>query len=373
MTAVAIGGTFMLPSVSIWASADTAITLDAAGSPTTGVAGDYVAFVIRVPETGTIDAVTVRLGTTSATGGNGTLSCQLFNLDAAGDPNGSSAYGSCTKVDYAVTGTDDNTFHKFTGLACTATRGEYVAVTIWLSALVTTCSVGILNSGSFASGAFPASNFPYTTSRTTGTGAGSHSNVGFGVTVAYSGGATYDIGVGPASNAATESLDADGTLRRAGNIFILPAPVTVHGAWVVMDNDTDTTTIKLYDTDGTTVLASATQITANRATTSGGWNFFAFTGAAVNLSANTSTGYRLVAETNNTSATAVTTRKMTVNEAADWGQMTLGSAWYYTSHNGTSWTDTATARAAIGLMVSKIDDGAGGGGGSVALPPIRQH
>lgn len=359
MTAVAIGGTFMLPSIAIWPASDAALTLDGAGSPTTGVAGDYISFVIRVPETGTIDAVTIRMGAT-ATGGSGTLSCQLFNLDAAGDPNGSSVYGSCTKVDYAVTGTDDNSFRKFTGLACTATRGEYVAVTIWLSALSVSCSVGIGYNNSFSNGAIPAGNFPYFSNRTTGTGAGGHSNVGYGVTVAYSGGAVYDIGMGPACVVQTESLDSDGALRRAGNVFILPAPVTVHGAWVVMDNDTDTTTIKLYGPDGTSVLASAVQVSANRATTSGGWNFFAFTGDPVPLSANTT--YRIVVETSNTSSTAVTCRRMTVNAAADWGQMTLGAAWHYTSHNGTSWNDTATtSRAAIGLMVSKIDDGAGAG------------
>lgn len=359
MTAVAVGGAFMLPSVSIWASGDGTITLDAAGSPDTGVAGDYVSFVLQVPETGTIDAVTVRLAATAATGGNGTLSCRIFNPDSAGDPDDDSVYGSCTQQDYAVTGTDDNTFVTFSGLACSATRGDTVAVTIWLSALVTTCSVNLVVVGSFASGAFPPSNFPYTSSRTTGTGAGSHSNVGYGVTIAYSGGERYDIGIMPALTSTTENMDADGTLRRVGNVFILPAPVTVHGAWVVYDNDTDTTSIKLYDTDGTTVLATSTGATAYRTTTSAGWNFVKFAGSPVNLQANTTTGYRIVVETTNTSSTAVVCRKITVNAAADLGQASMGQDWHYTSHNGTSWTDTTTARSAIGLMVSKIDDGNG--------------
>ena len=85
--------------------------------------------------------------------------------------------------------------------------------------------------------------------------------------------------------------------------------------------------------------------------------------APVNLSANTASAYRIVATTDNTSATAAGLIVANAITAAHMAMLPLGTAMYHTQHNGTDWTDNTGKRTAIGLLVSKFDDGAGSGGG----------
>jgi hypothetical protein len=136
--------------------------------------------------------------------------------------------------------------------------------------------------------------------------------------------------------------------------------MTAAGVWCYLDWDTDTTSLKLYDTDGSTVLGTVSLLTAARASTANRILYAPFA-APVNLAANTSAAYRIVAETNNTSSTAAGVIVATAIVANHMDMLSLGTACYHTSYNGTSWTDTDTKRAYIGLLVSKIDDGLGGG------------
>jgi len=362
MTATAFTGRSPLPPYPVSSlTANGTVTLDAAGAPDNGVAGDYVAWVLQAPATGTIDKVTIRLASTTATGGNATLSCRIFSVDASGDPDDDAVYGSCAQSDYSVTGTDDNTFVTFSSLACSATKGDVICVTVWLSAIVTTCTCNVVTNAITWGTGNPPQGFPYQTNRTTGTGAGTHSANVIGMSLEYSGNVFYQTYVGPCHTVLTENLDSDGTLQRQGNRIILPMAVTVDGFWAVLDNDTDTTVLKLYDTDGTTELATGTLVSANRNGTAGAMYHIPFAGASVNLTANTASPYRVVVTTNNTSATAVGVRGITVNTAAELNQLPLGTNCYYTSHNGSAWSDTTTQIAQIGLLVSKFDDGLGGG------------
>lgn len=352
MTAAAIGGWTEFPGNPwVFSNSSATTTLDA----TT----DYVAFVCKAPATGTIDKAYVRIGTTTL---NGTLSVQIQNLDANGDPDGT-AYGSCAQSDVAVTGSEDNTTITFSSLACSATAGNYICIKVWAS-VVTSGSLNVVSNG--AIGGSASIGFPYITTRTSGTGAGSHASASQGPTIEYSGGVYYQVGWIPASTTATENIDNDGAVRRLGNRLILPAPVTAVGMWAFIDNDTDTTTLKLYDTDGTTELATAALVAANRQGTASRIQWVLF-GAAVDLSAGTGSPYRLVATTNNTSSTSAGIIVADNIVAAHMAMMPLGTAMYHTSHDGSSWTDTDTKRAAVGLLVSKFDDGAGGGGGGALL------
>ena len=93
-------------------------------------------------------------------------------------------------------------------------------------------------------------------------------------------------------------------------------------------------------------------------------------GAAV-LTANTANPYRVVAQTDNTSATNCAVRFANNMTATHLAQMPLGTAWISTTHNGSAWAEVNTRRYYIGLHVSEIDDGSGsgGGGGSRAILP----
>ncbi len=314
---------------------------------------DYVTFVGKVPVTGTINTVYHRVAGTTLIG---TLSCQIQTLDASGDPGGT-AYGSCAQSDVVVAGTEDNTQITFGSLACSATAGDLVAIRIWAS-VVTSGSASVMSTG--AATGMTTLTLPYTTERTTGTGAGTKSAAGVGPVVEYSGPAYYDWGWVPSTTQGSESVDADGSLRRIGNRFILPCSVTAYGAWAYLDWDTNNTTIKLYDTDGTTVLATATMLAAARSTTTARLGYFSFA-TPVNLQANTASPYRLVVETDNTSATAATIGMANAIVAAHMDHLCLGTDCYYTSHNGTSWTDTTTKRTWMGMLVSSFDDGTGMG------------
>jgi len=353
MTQAILGGWTLLPAPHSLPSSDGNTAVDA----TT----DYVAFVTRAPRTGTIDKAYVRLGTTTL---SGTLSCQIQTLDSSGDPSGS-AYGSSAQSDVAVTGTEDNSWITFSSLACSATAGDYICIRIWAST-VTSGSANIITT---APGTGPENpGFPYSTVRTTGTGAGTHAAIATGAVLEYSGAVFYPLGWSPSASVATENIDSDGSVRRLGNRFILPVPVTAIGVWVMIDNDTDTTSLKIYGTDGTTVLATATLVAANRQASSARPFYALFdSGTEVVLSANTASAYRVVAETNNTSATAAGFPVLTFSALGWQDLLSLGQNCYHTSHNGTSWTDTTTKRVGIGLIVSKIDDGTGFGAASFNL------
>jgi hypothetical protein len=119
------------------------------------------------------------------------------------------------------------------------------------------------------------------------------------VSVAYSGGVYYNIGCDPASNATTASVDSDSAVKRIGNRLILPVPVTAIGIWCFGDIDQDTTTLKLYGTDGTTVLATSTLSSVKRGSTGvGHYVGFFDSGATVELSANTASAYKNVSKPN---------------------------------------------------------------------------
>jgi hypothetical protein len=86
-----------------------------------------------------------------------------------------------------------------------------------------------------------------------------------------------------------------------------------------------------------------------------------FFSSAVNLRANTASAYRVVITTGNTSATAAGITVADTITAAHMAMLPLGTAMYHTQHDGSSWTDNTGKRAAIGLLVSKFDDGFGFG------------
>lgn len=352
MTSVALPGWVEVPQVGLmWAASDTAVTLDA----TT----DYSAYICKAPATGTIDKLHVRVGTTTL---SGTLSCQIQTLDASGDPSGT-AYGSCAQADVAVTGTEDNTLITFSSLACSATIGDYIAIRVWAS-VVTSGSINVLASAT-PSG-LNVYGLPYSSNRTSGTGAGSEAVIAAGPVIEYSGAVYHQVGWAPQGTYGVEGIDNDSSVRRIGNRFILPASVTAIGCWVFIDNDNDTTTIKLYDTDGTTELATSALVAVNRQGTATRMQFVPFT-APVNLSANTTNPYRLVITTSSNTTNAAQIAVLSNVAAAHMAMMPLGTAMYHTSHNGTSWTDTDTKRAAIGLLVSKMDDGSGQGPAQMLL------
>jgi hypothetical protein len=206
---------------------------------------------------------------------------------------------------------------------------------------------------------------PYVTYRTSGTGAGTHGSSPGVYALAYTGSDYPPLGILPCGvTYAGVGIDADGTVRRIGNCFDMPFSCTVVGLAAALDNDGDTTTLELYDTDGTTVLGTCTLATAERGSTSVGTHYGTFDdGAEVTLLANPSSPYRAVINTTSTAGNVNGRGFTSVPSLASLGNVEGGECVYGTTHNGTAWTDYTTTnsvrRYMVSLLIKQIDDGTG--------------
>lgn len=340
MTMQSIGGSFDFPRLETNASTAASVTLDSTD--------DYAAVILRAPATGTINKIHVRTASSTL---SGTLSCEIQTLDASGNPSGT-AYGSSAQADQV--NPSGSTTYSFT-VDASATEGDDIAIVFFLSAL-TSGSVQVSTSVA----TIFTTNFPYLCNRITGTGAGTKATGTPTISIEYSGGVFYECGTIPLWVISNLSIDADGAIRKAGNVIIPQGKISAKGAWAWLDADQNCW-IDLIDTDGSTVLRTASIVAVRR--TGNSHNFHRVlwdASGAVELAAGST--YRLVINT--ASTTAFTTRSYTGAPAsAHLGQMSGGTNVYMTTHDGSSWTDTNTGRISIGLMVDQISDDAGGGGG----------
>lgn len=164
-----------------------------------------------------------------------------------------------------------------------------------------------------------------------------------------------------------------GATTRRGNRFDVRTVMTVYGAWVMRNgaaNNGDFS-VQLYDTNGTTVLASSGVIDGDVRAAVVGPCFAAFEDGPVTLGLGT--GYRLaiVAE----SATNTAAFDFDVPAAAMLDMLPGRQAMHRSVYTSGNWVDTATSRTIMGLLidVDSLDGsptagspGAGGGGYRVA-------
>lgn len=340
---------FQLPRSPGWAGTSTA-------SATLNETTDYVAPIFRAPATGTLDKVIFRVNNNSSP--VLTLSAQVQTLDSNGDPSGT-AHGGSARIDVSNPALGNTVF---SGLGASVSQGDLICVKCWPSSY-TSGSVSVVTEA--GGSVFPGTNdMPGVSFRTAaGAGVGTHGTIPV-LSVAYSGDVYYEIpGMLPCGSPITENLDADGTIRRGGNVIIPPIDCWAFGCWAHADIDTDTTTYQLYDTDGTTVVRSTDFLTALRSGTSSSFVTAQFTSAFRLRRGQT---YRGVLTTNNTNAAAVALRGLKdVPSLAALGQLDFGANIYGCTHNGSAWTDYTSANAVrrygSGLMVARIDNGGGVG------------
>lgn len=165
----------------------------------------------------------------------------------------------------------------------------------------------------------------------------------------------------PILSVATEAFGSGTTPDERGLICTLTAPLRAIGVWGVLDLDAAADLV-LYDVDGTTVLRSVSVGATPRASANLGptWQRFA---TAVDLPTGT---YRLVVKP--TTASTVGLQVFTLNTAghreAHPGDLTA----HYTSRTDAgAWSQTTTKVPQLALIVSGVEDGAGGGGGPTAV------
>ncbi len=314
-------------------TADTGFILDADG--------EKFAFISQVPKDGNIDKVHIHLG--GVTTGD-TLKLSLQDVDLAdGDPD-----EVVDQSDTNIIGDgDDGTFQEFDLSSDRAvTKGDFVAVVIEFDSYV--AGALIINATSTVS---PVAN-EYPDHKTGSTWAkqgrglhflfeyddGSFASVPYGLFATYSS-STYNSGSDP---------DEQGIKMK------FPVPVTITGFIFETRFSGDFDAV-LYDSDGSSVLETKSMDNSvTRSTTLPAIVIF------VNEHALTKdTFYRLIVKPG---ASSVRLNLMTF-EAAGWlDGMTGGQNIHFTARtNGGAWTDTTTKRAMLWPLLSKFDDGAGGG------------
>lgn len=312
------------------------------GSFTIDAAGEKAAAVLQAPKAGQITKVLFRVGSFTSSG-NADVRLETVST-ANGDPSGTLVAANANATQ-AIAGTG--------WLTTTLTSGPTVAQGDDLAVVIANASgnYGIATTDPTAFGR----QVPY----------GDHFTASWLklpniplIGLEYSDGsyawatgshpAVYNT-LGYASNTSPSEI---------GIAFTIAVPIRVCGWWMYADVDQPADLV-LYDTDGTTALATRSLDPDMRSSTAqGSWS--GRFSSAVTLLAGT---YRLaVKPTTTTSGNLVV--EFEVPSAAVMGAMPGGSNWIRTERTGAGgWSQTNTKRPMIGIMVNGASDGVGGGGG----------
>ena len=322
--------------------------------------GDKAAFIAQVPVSGTITQVGFRTGTVTT---GDTLKVGLETVSATtGHPTGT-AYGGSTTTTVVVADVDDNKWFVANIGDATATAGDLFAVVIEFNSYVAgNLNIVRADANNWTS-LLSSYNDRFAAAAWTKAG-------GFPIFTLDYGGTYYPVtNVLPAAGLNDESFNSGtdpGDER--GNIVQVPYKCRVVGAWWYGDIN-DNATIKLYDTDGSTVLASYTQDVDQQSSSTTGIKFVRFStfggscstpGCVLSVASN----YRLTLLPGSTTNSSLGSLDVDATVgAAMMGAMRGGQNIHYTSRTDAgAWSQTTTRRAMIGLLIDQLDDGASAGG-----------
>jgi hypothetical protein len=319
------------------------------GNSTVGITTTLTRLGLRfqIPATGTIDTISFTIGSVSAPQ---TLRAGIYTLDSSGNPT-STAYGG---MGYVTQASPTATNYTLTlSPTCSATKGDFVAVVIeWDASAGTNVFFNGLSTSIFK---FPA-GVRYNGSAWTVVGTPSFA-------VGYSG-TYYDIGVPCFASIGTASVAVN---TGSADEYAMPLACTFDcraaGIWAYFQAGTaaDFEAI-LYE--GTTARATAT-VDGDLFTSTPQIGFFKFA-TPYELAAGT-TYYLAIRPTTTTASTLSYYVVSAAGHVATFGGTDAMN--YITRLDQGSWASATTTRKfPVGLIIDKIDDGAGGGGGSVAMP-----
>ena len=320
-------------------------------------ADEAAAVVFRSPKTGTIKKIGFRTGTVT-TGATLDITMETVSL-VDGSPTGT-AYGGSSAETQVVDATDDNTWFDVTfTTGATTTQGDILAVKV----ANPTLSFGNLNISTHTMITALVAGFPYTT-LFTGVWTKSTSK-GPVLSIEYSDGSYENIYSFPMTAVTATNFAETATPNERGIRFKVPFSLRVAGAWVYVRLDTGDLDIKLYDSDGSTVLQTIT-IDNDVSPPSGKYGVYLFPSSQVLLAA---TFYRLVvAPSSGVNVSAF--QSFSVNAAAIMDMFDGGQDFHETTAKDPTeeadWTNTATNRPLMGLLIDQLDDGVSAGGGAAA-------
>jgi len=310
--------------------------------------GEKAAFIVQIPKSGNITKVGFRTGTVTSAQ---TLRVSLQTVDTTtGDPSGS-LYGSSTAG--TQTSPASNTNYLVTlGTQATATASDFVAVVIEFDS-----TAGNLN---IAHSTNIPQNFPYVDLYTTSWAKTASIPV---LSFEYDDGSYGTIrGVFPPGSMANTTYNSGSTPDEYALYFTIKGPCKVSGAVIyggqsAAGSDFD---LVLYDTDGTTSLATLSVDGDVRGSTSATNPFTVLFSTPATLTANGVYYLSLKPTTTNNCRLM----RYTFASAASLETMPGGTDFYEaTRTNAGSWTTTNTIRPMIMPILSAIDDGTSTGSG----------
>lgn len=353
MTQTSISAVTTIPSlyqIDIFDASATSFLIDASG--------EKIAFMFQAPKTGTLNACGFRIGNSTQIPSSG-VRVSFQNRDAAtGFPDG-------TQDQYrVVTGMSANTWVE-TGLITSdgtdgggkrsVTQGDLLCI-VWEFESFAASDVFRLapNSGTagqtfylYPSGALYTSSWGWVAKAAS-------------LALIYSDGSyvmPIPFNLPAATTITTTNVSSSTTPDEVALIFVPSVPMTVCGAWVNVDLDSNADVI-LYDSGGST-LASVSHDSDDRRATSRG-TIAALFSSSVDLTAGAT--YRLAFKPTTTTNCAL--GYYDTNSTSVMGANDGGASWHWSQRTDAgSWSETDTRRPFIGLIVDKFSDGAGGGSG----------
>lgn len=314
-------------------------------------AGEKAAIIFSASAAKSIHKIHFRTGTVTV---GDTVDVRVETVDSAanGDPTGT-LWSANSNGSSVIASSDDNVWKTVTLTAdALLAIGNVVAIVI-----VNGGAGGNINIATYGD---HATNFPYNDLFTASWAKGISLPV---IVPEYSDGSFEPIfgysQVGGPLN--ITAFNSGSTTNRIGNIFQLPFPARAKGAWAWVDADGDYT-IKLYDSDGSTVLATTATISNfQRQSTGAGPQFHPFTTTA-NLSA--SLNYRLAIVPS--TVTNLSVYDFDVPAAGMLDMFAGGQSMHASVFTSGAWVQTTTRRVYVGVFLDAFDDaltpGSGGGG-----------
>lgn len=328
------------------------VPLTATASQGMTASGHKRGSIWRAGHSGNIHKLHFQMGTVT-TGDTLKVSLQDVSLTTGEPDNSIDQSGTVVVADG-----DDNAWKSVTlGADRTVTQGDLLACVFEFNSYV----AGNLNI--LRDSTANITIVPHCVSDTTGSWA-KQSNLPL-LAVEYSDGNFYTQGMlSPGSSAIVSVASNTAGADEYGSYFSFPFPVRVTGAgfFGAMEGDLD---IVLYDSDGTSVLATASLDASVQSTSTAVRIRETFFPSSPTLAANTA--YRVALKP--TTTTAVSIHVVSLFSAAAGGQFPGGTAVQLTKRvDAGSWTQVDTQRCLIWLLLDQADDGAGGAGGLLVHP-----
>jgi len=305
--------------------------------------GEAVGFTLVAPKAGTISKIGFRTGTVTT---GQSLDIRIETVGSDMFPSGT-LWAANTNGNQAILDTDDNKWFWVTLTAgAVVAQGQQFCVAIrWVS------TVGNLNIAYTSSSTATAGGVPFAASYTT---SWAFTAAIPNIAVEYSSPTSRPfLGTLPVLAHNSITFNNGSSPDEIGIIFQYPVPCKIIGAIAKINEVVTTFAVKLYDSDGSTVLESVTNIDAESNQASSGQVVILFDTQPI-INANMNYRLTLLPET----AASITTKELEVDTASTMEALDGGANIYRTDRTDAgAWSQTTTKRPLLTPLISAIDSG----------------